>query len=96
MPYEEKAKAAQPKRAHDVSLKSRRRLLLSGVEEVESFDEHEIVMQTTEGSLTLRGEGLCVGGLSTETGELSVEGLVTELCYEDTAPRGGFWARLFH
>ena len=96
MSYEEKAKAAPPKRAHDVSMKSRRRLLLSGVEEVESFDEHEIVMQTTEGSLTLHGEGLCVGELSTETGELSVEGLVTELRYEDTAPRGGFWARLFH
>lgn len=96
MAYEEKAKSAPPKRAHDLSMKSRRRLLLSGVEEVESFDEHEIVMQTTEGLLTLRGEGLCVGALSTETGDVSVEGLVTELHYDDSATRGGFWARLFH
>ena len=96
MSYEEKAKAAPPKRSHDVSMKSRRRLSLSGVEEVESFDGQEIVMRTTEGSLILRGEELCVGELSTETGELSVEGLVTELRYEDAAPRGGFWARLFH
>ena len=49
MSYEEKAKAAPPKRAHDVSMKSRRRLSLSGVEEVESFDGQEMVMRRIEG-----------------------------------------------
>lgn len=97
MSYEEKSKsAAPPRRPHDLTMNGRRKLLLTGVEEVGSFDEHEIVMQTTEGSLILRGEGLCVGRLSTETGEVSVEGLITELRYEEAAPRGGFWARLFH
>ena len=96
MAYGEKTGTAAPRRPHNLTLNARRRLSLSGVESVESFDEHEIVMQTTEGTLVLRGEELSVGQLSTETGEVSVEGLITQLHYEESAPRGSFWSRLFH
>ena len=41
------------------------------------------------------GEGLHIGKLSVDTGELSVEGRVFELSYEDERPVSGFWSRLF-
>ena len=43
----------------------------------------------------MAGEGLHIGKLSLDTGELSVEGKVSELSYEEAAPAGGFWSRLF-
>ena len=63
--------------------------------EVLCFDEDRIVMRTVKGELTVAGEGLHIGKLSLDTGELSVEGKVSELSYEEAAPAGGFWSRLF-
>ena len=91
MGYEERA-AAKP---HRIALDERERLSVTGVDEVLCFDEDRIVMRTVKGELTVAGEGLHIGKLSLDTGELSVEGKVSELSYEETAPAGGFWARLF-
>lgn len=94
MAYEEKSKAL-PKN-HALSLDNRGKLSVTGVEDVESFDETEVVMQTTQGNLTVRGSGLHIGKISLDVGELSVEGLISELVYEETpSSSGGFWSRLF-
>lgn len=52
-------------------------------------------MHTVKGELTVVGEGLHIGKLSLDTGELCVEGKVSDLSYEEAAPAGGFWSRLF-
>ena len=80
---------------HRVELEGRDKLTVSGVEDVERFDEGCIVMSTCEGTLIVTGEGLHIGKLSVDTGELSVEGRVFELSYEDERPVSGFWSRLF-
>ncbi len=94
MAYEEKSrKQAGP---HNLSLAERRRLTLSGVEDVESFDEASITLYTSSGLLMIRGSGLKIEKLSIEGGELSVEGRIDSLEYEDSSPeRGGFWSRVF-
>lgn len=92
MGLEEKSRSAMQ---HNVILEGRARLSVSGVEDVESFDEHEVVMQTGQGNLIVRGSQLHIGSLSLETGELNLEGLVTDLNYEETAPSGSLWSRLF-
>lgn len=81
--------------SHHLTLEQRERLVVSGVEEVERFDEESIVLTTTMGELEVRGEGLHIEKLSLEGGELHVEGTVTALIYE-TAPResGGLLRRL--
>ena len=82
--------------AHHVILEGRERLSVSGVEDVESFDESAIVMNTCEGTLVVRGEGLHIEKLSLDGGDLKVEGSVDSLTYEDAGgERGGFLARLF-
>ena len=81
---------------HHVILEGRERLSVSGVEDVESFDESAIVMNTCEGTLVVRGEGLHIEKLSLDGGDLKVEGSVDSLTYEDAGgERGGFLARLF-
>lgn len=93
MGYDEKQKL--PAKIHTLTMENRSRLSISGVEDVESFDESTIVMNTVQGDLTIRGEGLHIDKISLDVGEITVQGSVSELCYEESAPSGGFWSRLF-
>ena len=96
MPYE--SERGRPEAAHHLILEDRERLSVSGVEEVESFDETAIIMHTTRGTLVIRGENLHIEKLSLDGGDLKVEGDVDSLTYEDDRGKqsGGFFARLFH
>ena len=81
---------------HHLILEDRASLSVSGVEEVESFDENEIVMTTSQGTLVVRGEELHIEKLSLDGGDLKVEGTVESLTYEeDRRSQGGLLARLF-
>ena len=83
---------------HRMELDSRERLVVTGVEEVERFDEEEIVMATTAGTLVVGGTGLHIGKLNLDGGELHVDGSIHTLLYEDRVPgssQGGFLRRLF-
>jgi sporulation protein YabP len=93
MVHDEKTKT--PTKPHNIILENRERLSVSGVEEVDSFDERQIIMRTSRGILLLRGSDLHIDKLTLETGELTVTGLVTELGYEETMSRGSLWSRLF-
>lgn len=82
---------------HRITLDDRSALSVSGVMEVERFDENEIVMSTSRGTLVVRGEDLHIEKLSLDGGELRVEGSVDSLLYEDDGERrgGSLLARLF-
>ena len=79
---------------HQLTMEGRERLTVSGVEDVERFDENVIVMSTSVGTLVVSGERLHIGKLSLDGGELHVDGSIESLCYEDTARGGGFFSRL--
>lgn len=82
--------------AHRLELIGREHLVVSGVEDVERFDETGIVMATSAGTLVITGDSLHIGKLSLEGGELHVDGHIDALSYEeDTAAGGGFFSRLF-
>ena len=93
MAYEEKAKV--PAKVHTLSLDDRARLTVTGVNDVESFDETVIVMNTSQGDLIVRGSGLHIGKIALDIGELRVEGLISDLSYEERPQGAGFWQRLF-
>lgn len=82
-------------KTHSISMENRTKLNVTGVEDVESFDENAIIMNTSQGDLIVRGTGLHIGRISLDVGQLSVEGSISELSYEDKAPSGGFWQKLF-
>ena len=82
--------------AHHVILEGREQLSVSGVEEVESFDENTIIMTTVKGTLVVRGEDLHIEKLSLDGGDLKVEGDIDALTYEESRRErsGGLLARL--
>ena len=88
--------AVQEAQRHLITLEGRRRMSVSGVSDVESFDEAEIIMQTSQGTLIVRGAELHIGKLSLDTGDVTLEGVVDKLEYEnDTTGSGGLFSRLF-
>lgn len=94
MAYEENKPAPQP--PHRVTMDECARLWLSGVQEVQSFDEGEVAVRTVKGLLYVRGAALRVEKLEKTSGELTVSGEISSLEYDKTSQRGGLLARLFH
>lgn len=85
----------RPDSDHRIVLEGREQLTISGVEEVESFDENTIVVVTVKGMLEIHGEDLHIEQLSLDGGALKVEGLVDSMVYEEQrSGRGGFLSRL--
>ena len=81
---------------HTVILEGREKLTISGVVDVQSFDEEQVLLETVRGMLVVRGQGLHVERLQLEAGELIVEGEVGLVEYDDSVqPRGGLLKRLF-
>ena len=81
---------ARPEMGHHIILEEREQPGVTGVEEVESFDEPPILPTTAQGALEIQGEGLHIEKLSLDGGDLKVEGRVNALLYEaDRGSRGG-------
>jgi len=93
MTYEEKSRNIS--RPNNITLENRRKLAISGIEDVESCDENEVVMRTGEGNLVVRGTELNIKSLSAENGDAVITGLISEVCYEETVTNGSIWTRLF-
>ena len=92
MLYEDNRK---PPQAHVLNLTDRKRLSLSGVEDVEAFDEETVALSTVGGALTIRGSGLKINRLTLDGGELLVEGRIDGLEYVgERERRRGFLGRL--
>ena len=88
----EKTKVDMP---HNLIMEGRSRLSVSGVEDVESFDEESIIVHTSKGVLVIRGGELHIEKLSLDGGDLNVEGRVDSLRYEeDSREKAGFFGRL--
>lgn len=81
---------------HTVVLEERECLTVSGVNDVDSFDEDMIIAFTNLGELTIKGSELHISKLDTESGELNVEGDISALIYSsDQSGSSGFFGKLF-
>ena len=58
--------------SHKLILDNRKEASVTGVKDVISFDEKEILLQTADGKLQIRGSGLHVKGLNLEKGEAAL------------------------
>ena len=76
---------------HELNLKERRALTMTGVTEVVSFEEHAVVLRTALGTLIVQGRELQLKTLSLEGGQVAVEGSISALIYEE--PRASGWRR---
>ena len=77
---------------------NRKKIELTGVTEVISFDTQEVGLDTVEGQLRLEGEDLHVKKLVLERGEVEIQGKVRELAYKERkikSTSGGRIGRIF-
>lgn len=84
-----------PMMRHSVTLEDRKTMLITGVTDVESFDEQSVVLMTQPGELVIKGNGLHITRIDVATGDLALEGEIDELSYGDNRPAGGLLSRLF-
>jgi len=97
---EEKKITAKVKQesVHNLILENRKKLSVSGIEEVESFNEEEIILRTGQhGVLVIKGSGLHINRLNVDTGDVSIAGTVASMDYieESLKSKGpGILARL--
>lgn len=82
---------------HCLTLDNRKHLSLTGVSEVDSFDDKSIVAYTDVGELTIKGENLNIKKLNLDIGELEVTGKISSLVYADhrLSSSAGFFSKLF-
>ena len=93
MAYEELQRL--PAREHVLTLSGRERLTLSGVEDVTGFDESAVLLTTSLGALSVRGQGLHIEKIDLDAGQLELRGKIVELGYDEPAQGGSFWSRIF-
>lgn len=78
---------------HGFSLQDRKKIAMTGVQDVITFDENQVIILTTQGKLVVHGNGLHVDQLSLETGDLQISGKVDRMEYTEAA--GSLFGRLF-
>ena len=82
--------------AHSILIDERERIKVSGVTDVESFDENEITLYTSGGGVVFIGEDFKINRLSVESGDVEIEGYVNEIKYTNsTQSTSGFWSKIF-
>ena len=74
---------------HHLVLEDRRALTVSGVSDVDSFDELTVVIYTEMGELTVKGQGLHINRLNVENGDIAIEGTSDQFRYTDLKEKGG-------
>ena len=91
---------AQVRKAHKLVVNNRKTSLVTGVLDVQSFDLNEILLETEQGMMMVKGSDLHVNRLSLEKGEVDLSGNIDSITYSDmkqTTKQGGkLLARLFH
>lgn len=66
---------------HDLSLTSRKELLVTGVKNIDSFDSEEFLIQTVLGFLHIKGSNLTLDKMDNENNELTIKGQIDSLSY---------------
>ena len=82
-------------RPHTLTIEGRNRAVITGVTDVDNFNDTMIVMNTSAGAMTLVGSALHISKLNLDDGQLLVEGQIDALEYDERARGKGGLSRLF-
>lgn len=83
-------------RAHSIHIDERQLMRVSGVKDVDSFNEQEVQLLTEAGELHIEGMGLHMTKLDLDAGQVILEGDILALEYvEEARPQGSLMSRLF-
>ncbi len=77
-------------RQHKLMLSNRKSCTVNGVSDVLSFDVGEVLLETDQGMLMIKGSELHVNRLTLEKGEVDIDGRIDSLTYSES---GGYMAK---
>lgn len=84
---------------HNIILEDRKSLSISGVEDIDHFDENTVSLFTNAGELTVKGEALHINTLNVDTGELTLDGNIFALIYSQDSQsqkgKGSMFSKIF-
>lgn len=87
MIIEERKNTMSNNEIQNLILENRKKLTVSGVKDVLSFDDEVVVMETTLGLLNVKGDQLKINKLSIDTGDVIIEGEISSIGYSDHAKK---------
>ena len=80
----------------NILLEDRSKLTITGVEQVESFNDNTIILMTLKGGITIKGEELNVGKLNLDDGNVKIDGIINGIIYNDKdVQRGNIISKIF-
>ncbi|HAE51884.1 MAG: sporulation protein YabP [Ruminococcus sp.] len=71
-----------------IILENRKSLTISGITDVDSFDEKTVCLYTQLGELTIQGKDLHIDSMSVETGDMTITGDICAMIYGDKDKKG--------
>lgn len=87
------------KKNQNIILEDRSKLSISGVEQVDNFNETVITLETVNGGLSIKGENLNISSLNLDEGKVMIDGLISGMSYDTkeiaNGKDGGFLGRMF-
>ena len=79
----------------NVTINNRKSIKLTGVKDIEKFDEKLTTILTNLGKMKIMGNNLKMGKFCVETGSLELSGKIDSISYVDKQNVKGFWKSLF-
>lgn len=83
---------AEMKRVHSLNIS--KKMTITGVINVESFDDKSVLLELSENLLTLNGSNFLIDSFSIEEGTLTLSGEVADLKYSKTREKTSFFKKL--
>lgn len=81
---------------HSLIIDGRKNISVSGVTEADNFNDEEIILYTSYGQLTIKGEDLQISVLNTESGDVTASGKVNSVSYSERSTKHqGFFSKVF-
>lgn len=93
----EERKNQKERQVCNVILEDRSKLSVTGVEDIDNFDESNFTALTCAGALVVRGTDLHINKLNVDTGELVVDGEIDSCVFNNSygGKSGGLFSKIF-
>lgn len=81
----------------NILIEDRNRVTITGVEQVESFNDNTIILKTVKGGMTIKGGSLNIGKLNLDEGNVKVDGVINGIFYsdKDSSQKGNIIGKIF-
>ncbi|NLY86551.1 MAG: sporulation protein YabP [Tissierellia bacterium] len=82
-------------RNQNIMVEDRENMTVTGVEQVESFNENTIILNTIKGGMIIKGENLNISKLNLDDGNVKIQGKINGINYSNKETPKNIMGKLF-